>query len=105
MNHAAKHPSEQGGADEERACLQSSDRARLTPRELQVLRLISAGKLNKEIALELDISIKTVETHISHIFRKLRVHNRTEAAAWALQHGMTDDGMTYVIGGFPNCAP
>ncbi len=72
--------------DETRACPQSIEEARLTPRELQVLELIAAGKPNKEIALELSIRLKTVETHITRTFQKLGVRNRAEAVAWALQH-------------------
>jgi DNA-binding NarL/FixJ family response regulator len=58
----------------------------LSPRELQVLRLVAAGKSNKVIASELSLSEKTVDRHISNIFNKLDVSSRTAAAAWAFQH-------------------
>jgi DNA-binding NarL/FixJ family response regulator len=55
----------------------------LTPRELEVLKLLAEGTSNKDIAAQLFISIKTVKTHITHIFEKLDVKNRTEAVAKA----------------------
>jgi DNA-binding NarL/FixJ family response regulator len=55
----------------------------LTDRELAVLRYLAAGKLNKEIAADLTISITTVNTHLKHIFEKLSAHNRTEAVSIA----------------------
>ena len=58
----------------------------LSPRELQVLRLVAAGKSNKVIASELTLSEKTVDRHISNIFNKLDVSSRTAAAAWAFHH-------------------
>lgn len=61
----------------------------LTPRELDVLRLIAQGKFNKEIACELGVSIKTVEKHIANVFAKLNVSSRTEAALWAQQNQLT----------------
>jgi DNA-binding CsgD family transcriptional regulator len=61
---------------------------RLTPRELQVLRLVSAGKTNATIAAELFLSERTVERHLSNIFTKLDLSTRTAAAAWAYGHGL-----------------
>lgn len=58
----------------------------LTQREVEVLRLIAAGKSNREIAEELTISLKTVARHISNIFAKTNAANRTEAAAYAARH-------------------
>lgn len=54
----------------------------LSNRENTVLRLVSEGKSNKEIARELHISVNTVKTFTGHIFRKLEVRNRTEASVW-----------------------
>ncbi len=53
-----------------------------------VLRLLAAGRTNPEIAEALVISLNTVYRHTSHIFTKLGVQNRTEAAAFAHQHGL-----------------
>jgi DNA-binding NarL/FixJ family response regulator len=57
----------------------------LSSRELQVLRLVAAGKSNKLIASDLSLSEKTIDRHISNIFNKLDVSSRTAAAAWAFQ--------------------
>jgi DNA-binding CsgD family transcriptional regulator len=58
----------------------------LTPRELQVLRLVAAGKSNKAIAIELVLSERTVERHASNIFAKLDVSSRAAATAYAYEH-------------------
>jgi DNA-binding NarL/FixJ family response regulator len=55
----------------------------LTPRERQVLRLIARGYTYKEVAGELAISIKTVESHVSAVLRKLQLSNRHQLANWA----------------------
>jgi DNA-binding NarL/FixJ family response regulator len=60
----------------------------LTSRELDVLRLVAAGKPNKQIASELVISERTARTHVSRILRKLRVSSRTQAALWAVREGL-----------------
>jgi len=60
----------------------------LTNRELEVLQLIAKGSSNKDIAAVLYISIKTVKTHITHIFEKLEVSDRTEAVTTAFKMGI-----------------
>ena len=60
----------------------------LTDRELDVLRLIAAGKSNQRIAHDLVVAVDTVKTHVTHILRKLGAANRTEAAARARQLGL-----------------
>jgi DNA-binding NarL/FixJ family response regulator len=62
--------------------------AELTPRELEVLRLVGAGKSNKAIAAELQISERTARTHVSNILRKLGLSSRTQAALWAVGEGL-----------------
>lgn len=57
----------------------------LTEREKEILRLIALGGSNKEIALKLHLSEKTVKNHISNIFQTLHVNNRTQAAIYALE--------------------
>ena len=64
--------------------------AELTSRELDVLRLVAAGKPNKQIAAELAISERTARTHVSRILRKLRLSSRTQAALWAVREGLAD---------------
>jgi DNA-binding CsgD family transcriptional regulator len=60
----------------------------LTPRELQVLRLVAAGKTNRAIAAVLALSERTVDRHVSNIFRKLGVSSRAAATAYAYEHGL-----------------
>ena len=62
----------------------------LTPRELEVLRLVAAGRSNGQIAEALFISRKTASVHVSNILAKLGVHTRTEAAAAAHRLGLDD---------------
>jgi DNA-binding NarL/FixJ family response regulator len=61
----------------------------LTPREREVLRLIARGYTYKEIAKELFISIKTVETHVSAVLRKLQLSTRHQLARWATERRLT----------------
>lgn len=60
----------------------------LSQRELQVLRLLAAGKTNKAIADELFLSERTIERHVSNIFTKLDLSSRAAATAWAYQHDL-----------------
>jgi DNA-binding NarL/FixJ family response regulator len=60
----------------------------LTPRENQVLRLVAMGLSNQEIADTLEISIETVKEHVQNLLRKLALGDRTQAAVWALRHGL-----------------
>jgi DNA-binding NarL/FixJ family response regulator len=60
----------------------------LTERELYVLRLVASGATNSEIAEKLSISINTVKSHLKNILEKLQLENRTQAATYALQHGL-----------------
>jgi DNA-binding NarL/FixJ family response regulator len=71
---------------------QHDSRAELTARELEVLRLVGAGKANKEIAAELQIGERTARTHVSNILRKLGLSSRTQAALWAVGQGLADVG-------------
>ena len=64
----------------------------LTGRELEVLRLVAAGKTNKRIAADLGLSVRTVERHLSNIFTKLELSSRSAATAYAFEHGLTADG-------------
>jgi two-component system NarL family response regulator len=63
-------------------------RVRLTPREMSALQLMADGKANKEIATALDISERTVKTHLGHLFEKLGVTSRTEAVRVASRRGL-----------------
>ena len=68
----------------------ASAQDRLTPRERQVLALIARGLPNKLIARELEISEKTVKTHVGHVLEKLGVSDRTQAALHAVRAGLVE---------------
>jgi DNA-binding NarL/FixJ family response regulator len=63
---------------------------KLTPRELELLRLVAEGLSNKAIGQQLDVSENTVKYHMRNILQKLNAQNRTEAATFALQAGWLD---------------
>jgi non-specific serine/threonine protein kinase len=60
----------------------------LSPREREVLRLVARGQTDAEIAAALFLSKRTISTHLTNVFGKLGLTNRTEAAAWAVRHGL-----------------
>jgi HD-GYP domain-containing protein (c-di-GMP phosphodiesterase class II) len=65
--------------------------ADLTPREVEVLKLVARGLTTREIAHELVITPKTVGNHIEHIYTKIGVSNRARASLFAVQHGLMSD--------------
>jgi DNA-binding NarL/FixJ family response regulator len=60
----------------------------LTGREVEVLRLVRQGLANKQIARRLGISERTVKAHLTSVFQRLEVNDRTQAALWAERHGL-----------------
>lgn len=66
--------------------------AGLTPRESDVLVLIARGRSNKQIAIELGLGLRTVESHVSNVLAKLGLASRTEAALYALDHQVVPSG-------------
>ncbi len=60
----------------------------LTERELEVLKLVAEGHTNRQIALQLNISIKTVQTHRANLMDKLNLHDRTELVRYAIRRGL-----------------
>jgi DNA-binding NarL/FixJ family response regulator len=62
----------------------------LTPREREILQHIARGYMYKEIALELGISVKTVEAHVSAVLRKLQLSSRHELSHWAVARRLVD---------------
>ena len=64
------------------------ERESLTAREVEVLRLIAEGLSNADVARRLWISVPTVKYHLSRIYEKVGVANRTGATRWALRHGL-----------------
>lgn len=67
---------------------EATEKPRLSPRELEVLRLVAAGRSNPNIAAELFIGEATVKTHLLHVFEKLGVSDRTRAVTLALELGL-----------------
>lgn len=63
---------------------------KLTRREIEVLKLLAEGLFNKEIAYKLSISEKTVKNHVSNIFKKIGVFDRTQAAVYAIKNNIVD---------------
>jgi two-component system, NarL family, response regulator len=63
----------------------------LTPRELEVLQLVLAGRTNKAIAAEIHVCEKTVEFHLNNVYTKLGVRTRTLVSVWAIRQGIELD--------------
>ena len=80
------------GTDEDNAALAAG----LTPREIQIMEAVARGLANKTIAKELWVTEQTVKFHLSNIYRKLELSNRTELARWAFSHGLKGQDNTYV---------
>lgn len=71
---------------ENRRDVSSESQAELTQREREVLGLVAGGLANKQIARKLDIAERTVKAHLTHIFQRIGVTDRTQAALWAREH-------------------
>ena len=69
-----------------------ADHTKLTPRELEILRLVAAGASNGHIARQLFVTEQTIKFHLSNVYRKLGVANRTEASHYAHVHRLIDSG-------------
>jgi DNA-binding NarL/FixJ family response regulator len=61
----------------------------LTPRELEVLRLLASGRSNREIAEELVLSVRTVERHVTNLYAKIGARGKADATAYAFRHNLT----------------
>lgn len=86
---APLHPTAAAAVLEERS---SRAVTGLTQREREVLQLVGQGFANKQIARRLGISEKTVKTHLSRVFQRIGVLDRTQAALWAERHGLLRPG-------------
>jgi NarL family two-component system response regulator LiaR len=75
-------------AAEDGPAARDDDGHHLTPRELEVLAELARGRANKAIAFELGVSERTVKTHVSNILGKLGFTDRTQAAVYAVEHGL-----------------
>jgi DNA-binding NarL/FixJ family response regulator len=70
---------------------------RLSSRELEVLQLIAEGQANKQIAVELDVSTKTVEKHRDHVMRKLDIHDTAGLTRYAIEAGIIESSVQLTI--------
>lgn len=86
-DHSIYLPGQLNGSDTARPDEQI-DHPDLTRRELEILRLVAEGLSNAELARMLWVTEQTVKFHLSNIYRKLNVSNRTEASRWAQLHGL-----------------
>jgi DNA-binding NarL/FixJ family response regulator len=75
--------------------------AQLTPREVEVLRLLAQGQTNRQIARTLHVGLSTVKTHVHHIIVKLGVSDRIQAAVVAIEHGLLALGVIEFVELFP----
>ena len=75
------------GVDELLAAGETDPAGALTARELEVMRMLARGMTNREIAEQLSISIKTIDTHRGHVLKKLGLRNNSELTAFAIKHG------------------
>jgi len=69
---------------------EKGDDSALSPRESEVLKLMALGHTNREIGEQLELSVRTVETHRAHIQQKLNLSSRPELTRYALEHGLID---------------
>ena len=65
-------------------------RDRLTPREREIVQLLSEGKSSKEVAVTLEISVKTSETHRANIMRKLEIHSISQLVRYAVRNQIVE---------------
>jgi two-component system, NarL family, response regulator LiaR len=95
-NHiaSAKEPSEESRQKERLL-------AQLTPRELEILKLLAQGQTNSQIARALQISVSTTKHHVHHILEKLGISDRMQAAVVAIEHGLLALGVIDLIQQFP----
>jgi DNA-binding NarL/FixJ family response regulator len=77
----------------------------LSPKETLILRCLIDGDSNKSIARKMDITEATVKVHVKAILRKIRVHNRTQAAIWGMNNGWSSQTTAPIVPSLPSGAP
>lgn len=85
-NRLIGHSSGRNGEDNSR--IQVPQDVGLTRTETKVVRLVAQGHSNREIAEQLNVSQRTIESHVSNMLNKTRLHNRTELARWAMESNL-----------------
>jgi DNA-binding NarL/FixJ family response regulator len=96
FDHSVFLATSQGAPPPEPVRELDDDATGLTKREREILRLVAEGHSNAELARMLWVTEQTVKFHLSNIYRKLDVANRTEASRWAQLHGLLPDRMERV---------
>jgi DNA-binding NarL/FixJ family response regulator len=86
--NAAKSATEYSGMDGRNAAGHPDSRDSLTPRQREVVQLLAEGKSSKEVAVTLDLSVKTAETHRANIMRKLDLHSISELVRYAVRNNI-----------------
>ncbi|NJL02239.1 MAG: response regulator transcription factor [Spirulinaceae cyanobacterium SM2_1_0] len=81
----AERLSGRGRMSDSASRLQVPDNVELTPTELKVVQLVAQGMANRDIAAKLNVSQRTIESHVSNMLNKTSLHNRTELARWAIE--------------------
>jgi len=76
----------------------------LSPREREVLTCLAEGKSNKVIARQYSLSEATIKVHLKSVLRKIGKHNRTQAAIWAIEHGLCDSLSEHIVSDAPGLA-
>ncbi len=87
----AVKPADASAVSEPRPGLKAAYPDHLTTREVEVLRLVAAGRTNREIATELVLSLRTVARHITNIYGKIGARGKADATAYAIRHNLTQD--------------
>ncbi len=85
------------GSSSRNGVLLTNKAPRLTPREVELVQLVAEGKANKQIALELDISIKTVEKHRQSVMEKLDIHDTAGLTRYAISAGIIESSVQVTI--------
>jgi len=93
----AKRLHTQAGAARDRAGLRKAQGNALTPREREVLQLVTEGFANKQIAAELGIAVKTVEKHREHLMQKLDIHDTASLTRYAIAAGIVESSVQLTI--------
>lgn len=88
LKQAARMSERPGKNSESTPKIQVPFDVELTPTELKVVQFVARGMANREIAEELNVSQRTIESHVSNMLGKTGLHNRTELARWAIENNM-----------------
>jgi DNA-binding NarL/FixJ family response regulator len=88
LKQAFRQRQQTGGGNDSESKIQVPFDVHLTQTELKVVQFVARGLANRDIALELNVSQRTVESHVSNMLGKTGLHNRTELARWAIENQM-----------------